>query len=347
MKNRALLACACTTLLFGAARAQDSKDKDAAVLDEARQHVAKAKVHYDLGEFKDAADEYILVYRLRPIPALLFNIAQAYRQAGLYDKARQFYKSYLRESPEAKNKAMIEQAVREMDELIAKERHAKDGPPTGVKVPPEATLPMEKMAGTPSPKPAVTLPATLPATPPAATPPAAPVTKPPEQQVAAKPPPVVVPPTASKPPTPAPVAQAAPVTQPAVKTTGQEIAMAPPIAAKPAVTTPPAPRPAAPPAATTPQPAPVHAEKEGGSHLMAWVLTGSSVALIGGGGLFFTKASSADSDLQNNLHTRAEADSLISQSKSSHTVSVALLGLGVAVAAGAVVLFLLPSGDSK
>src|SRR5438477_2985680 len=126
--SRAMVAVVLSLTLSGVARAQDDDSRKAAVLDEARQHVAKAKVHYDLGEFKDAADEYILVYRLRPIPALLFNIAQAYRQAGLYDKARQFYKSYLRESPEAKNKAMIEQAVREMDELIAKERHAKDGP---------------------------------------------------------------------------------------------------------------------------------------------------------------------------------------------------------------------------
>src|SRR4029077_17922778 len=122
-------AIACVMLLCAAARAQE-KDKDS-VLEEARQHVAAAKVHYDLGEFKEAADEYIVVYRLRPIPALLFNIAQAYRQGGMYDKARQFYKSYLRESPNAANKALIEQNIREMDELLAKEKRAKDAAPTG------------------------------------------------------------------------------------------------------------------------------------------------------------------------------------------------------------------------
>jgi tetratricopeptide (TPR) repeat protein len=134
--------------LSTAARAQESakESKDAAVLEEARQHVARAKVHYDLGEYQQAAEEYIIVYRLRAIPALLFNIAQAYRQGGNYDKAKQFYKAYLRESPKLKNRKMIEQAIREMDELLAKEKKTKESPPTGVAsepVPaPQKPLPM-------------------------------------------------------------------------------------------------------------------------------------------------------------------------------------------------------------
>src|SRR5438132_11410397 len=115
--NRLWLALFLSLTLPGVARAQEDDAKKSAVLEEARQHVAKAKVHYDLGEFKEAADEYIIVYRLRPIPAILYNIAQAYRQGGLYEKARQFYKSYLRESPDAKNRVTIEQSIREMDDL--------------------------------------------------------------------------------------------------------------------------------------------------------------------------------------------------------------------------------------
>ena len=144
--NRLMLVAMVSVTLAGAVRAQDSADdpKKAAALEEARQHVARAKVHYDLGEFKEAADEYIQVYRLRPIPAILFNVAQAYRQGGIYDKARQFYKAYLRESPDAKNKAMIEQSIREMDEMMAKEKRAKEKPPNGVKEPADATLPMQE-----------------------------------------------------------------------------------------------------------------------------------------------------------------------------------------------------------
>lgn len=154
--NRIALALFLSLSLSGVARAQEDDAKKAQVLEEARQHVARAKVHYDLGEYKEAAEEYTLVYRLRPIPALLFNIAQAYRQAGVYDKAKQFYKSYLRESPDVKNRAMIEQSIREMDELLAKERRTREAPPSGVKEPAEATLPIKSAVAAETPKPAET-----------------------------------------------------------------------------------------------------------------------------------------------------------------------------------------------
>src|SRR5205085_9559240 len=72
-------ALGCAAILASAAHAaEDSAGRKDPALEEARQHAAKAKVHYDLGEFDKAAEEYILVYRLRPLPALLFNIAQSY-----------------------------------------------------------------------------------------------------------------------------------------------------------------------------------------------------------------------------------------------------------------------------
>ena len=135
MRHRSFLAALGCAAMFlgGAARAvEDSAGKDKA-LEEARQHAAKAKVHYDLGEFEQAAEEYTIVYRLRPLPALLFNIAQSYRQAGQYEKAKQFYKAYLRESPDAKNSAQVKSALKEIDELLAKEKKTRDAPPAGVR----------------------------------------------------------------------------------------------------------------------------------------------------------------------------------------------------------------------
>jgi hypothetical protein len=118
-----------------AVHAQDSS------LEEAKAHAAKAKVHYDLGEYEKAAEEYIQVYRIKPLPALLYNIAQSYRQAGLYEKAKQFYKSYLREAKDAtaSNRSAVEKAIREIDELKAKEKRAKDGPPKGIALTPPVT----------------------------------------------------------------------------------------------------------------------------------------------------------------------------------------------------------------
>lgn len=253
MTKPILLAAVLSLALAGASRAEDTADesKKAAVLEEARQHVARAKVHYDLGEFRQAAEEYILVYRLRPIPALLFNIAQSYRQAGEYEKARQFYKSYLRESPEAKNRAMIEQAIHEMDELVAKEKRAKEKPPNGVKEPAEASLPMDKTAkAQPEKKPAEVAK-------PAEQKPAAVAQKPAEQKPAA---------VAQKPAEAPPPAQPA-VTQPAPK---------PPVVAMAT------PRPSVPSAATTSTRAPAMEEDEP-IYKKWWLWTAVGVVAVGAG----------------------------------------------------------------
>jgi tetratricopeptide (TPR) repeat protein len=124
--NRSLLVLGILALFAWPARAQDSS------IEEAKAHAARAKVHYDLGEYEKAAEEYIVVYRIKPLPALLYNIAQSYRQAGQYEKARQFYRSYLREAKDVPNRDAIEKAIREIDELLAKEKRAKNGPPKGV-----------------------------------------------------------------------------------------------------------------------------------------------------------------------------------------------------------------------
>lgn len=117
-----LLVAACSTGATNARRSAplaagaSADEGQSGVLEEARRHLGQAQLHYRLGEFNEAADEFIVVYRLRPIPALLFNIAQAYRYAGMYDRARAFYKAYLRESSDLDSKARVEQALREMDE---------------------------------------------------------------------------------------------------------------------------------------------------------------------------------------------------------------------------------------
>jgi len=69
-------------------------------LEEARQHAAKAKVHYDLASFDKAAEEYISGLPPASVAGVLFNIAQSYRQGGAVRKAKQFYKAYLRENPD-------------------------------------------------------------------------------------------------------------------------------------------------------------------------------------------------------------------------------------------------------
>jgi tetratricopeptide (TPR) repeat protein len=188
----AALGCAAMVLAGAARAAEDQAGKKDPTLEEARQHAAKAKVHYDLGEFEQAAEEYIIVYRLRPLPALLFNIAQSYRGAGLYEKAKQFYRAYLRENPDAKTTAAVKKALKEIDELLAKEKKTREAPPDGIREPPAEVA----GRGTPAPPPPPAT--TTPTTPgPATQAPAAGVAT----TVPAPPPP---PPAISQPPTAAP-----------------------------------------------------------------------------------------------------------------------------------------------
>ena len=264
----AMLAALLTLALAGAVRAQATADEiqKSAMLEEARQHVAKAKMHYDLGEFKEAADEYIIVFRLRPIPAVLFNIAQAYRQGGMYDKARQFYKAYLRESPDAKNRATIQQSIREMDAIIARERQTKDAAPQGVKEPPEEVLPIKQppaQAATPPPVP-----------PPAKEPP--PKVTPPAQVAAVPASPPALPPAgdATTKPSP-PVAPVAPAASSG--TAGTKVALAP-------VRTEPAPVALPRPGATFKTP--LTREPPDRQRTWTWVAAGASAIALGGGAAF-------------------------------------------------------------
>ena len=80
----------------------------------ARDHFAKGKRLYDLGRFADAASEYELAYRAKDDPALLFNIGQAYRLAGVPAKALLAYKAYLRNVPDAPNRGEVEKWIGEL-----------------------------------------------------------------------------------------------------------------------------------------------------------------------------------------------------------------------------------------
>lgn len=69
---------------------------------------------FNLAEYSQALQSYKESYRLRPDPALLFNIGQCHRLLGHTDEAVSLYKSYLREAPNAKNRADVEKRIDEL-----------------------------------------------------------------------------------------------------------------------------------------------------------------------------------------------------------------------------------------
>jgi tetratricopeptide (TPR) repeat protein len=112
----ALLASA---LMATPAIAQRRKDDQKQKEKEARAHYEKGQRHYNLGEFDQAIAEYKEAYALTSAPALLFNVAQAYRLKGDHQQALFFYRTYLREDPEAENAADVDALIADEEKAIA------------------------------------------------------------------------------------------------------------------------------------------------------------------------------------------------------------------------------------
>jgi tetratricopeptide (TPR) repeat protein len=79
---------------------------------------AEGAQHFNLAEYDEAVESYKEAYRLDPEPLFLYDIAQAYRQKPDCTKARTFYKSYLRNAPDASNRDKVEKRIAEMEECI-------------------------------------------------------------------------------------------------------------------------------------------------------------------------------------------------------------------------------------
>ncbi len=80
---------------------------------EAKLLFKRAQLAYKLGKFENALGEYSKAYEMLPLPGFLFNIGQCHRQLGAYERAVFFYKGYLREKPEAKNRALVGDLIQE------------------------------------------------------------------------------------------------------------------------------------------------------------------------------------------------------------------------------------------
>ncbi len=105
---------------------------------------AKAKVlyeqamqHYNVGEFDEAAKLFIDAYKAAPDPTFLYNTAQAYRLGGNHQKALFFYKSYLRDAPNAANREEVEKRIEQLK--LIQEPPSETKPPEGTTTPPDGT----------------------------------------------------------------------------------------------------------------------------------------------------------------------------------------------------------------
>jgi len=96
----------------------------------AKAHYEKGTTLYDLGKYVEAAHEYEEAYGAKNDPALLFNVAQAYRLGGDAAAALRTYRSYLRRVPNAPNRAEVERHIASLQQLVDEQKRSATSPPT-------------------------------------------------------------------------------------------------------------------------------------------------------------------------------------------------------------------------
>ena len=118
----------------------------------------KGTAAYKLGEFREAVDLFKASYRESLDAALLYNIAQAYRQSGDRGQALFFYRRFLHDAaPGEPNRPEAEKQVKEMEALLAASK-PPDSWPTGA---PPAQVEPQAPATAPDEPPHVPPPAPL------------------------------------------------------------------------------------------------------------------------------------------------------------------------------------------
>ena len=102
--------------LFSAAPVNAQTDEEKT---KAKIHFGTGKKAFDAGDFSTALAQYNKAYALLPLPGLLFNIGQCYRNLNRSQEAINAFKIYLEESPDARNRPAVEKLIQELKKKLA------------------------------------------------------------------------------------------------------------------------------------------------------------------------------------------------------------------------------------
>lgn len=102
---------------------------------EAKAAYKRGKDFYKEGKYAEAILELRNAYKLKPHPALLRYMGDAFYKLNKAREAIQLYKRYLKEAPEAADREKIESKVRQLELIIGAEDEQVAPPPP----PPQAT----------------------------------------------------------------------------------------------------------------------------------------------------------------------------------------------------------------
>lgn len=73
-----------------------------------------AKAAYDVGEFQHALTGFAAAYQAKPLPAILFNIAQCHRQLGHWTEAAYAYNRFLELQPDSPDASTARELLAEV-----------------------------------------------------------------------------------------------------------------------------------------------------------------------------------------------------------------------------------------
>jgi len=156
----------------------------------AREHSQQGDAYYKLEKYRNAIAEYEQAYLSKADPSFLYNIAQCHRLMGERAEAINFYRRFLKDAPNAPNRAIAEKHIRDLEESAAAGPAQPPAPstapppvaPVAPLAPPPAVPPPAPEAAAPPPTPvAVSLDAPPPASGPASTTPTVENVAPPPQ----------------------------------------------------------------------------------------------------------------------------------------------------------------------
>ena len=93
----------------------------------AADDVAQARAHFDKGarlfraaKYREAIGEFETAYRLKPHGAIHFNVAQCRERLEEWPNALRSYQDYLRELPDASDRAAVRASIQRIEQRIAK-----------------------------------------------------------------------------------------------------------------------------------------------------------------------------------------------------------------------------------
>lgn len=111
----------------------------------ARAHFLRAEKAFNLAKFSEALAAYEAAYEAKPLPGLLFNIAQCHRNLGDHERAIFFYRRYLTLDPKSKNRDLVLELIAEQELELERDRAARPAlgdaaPPTPAPAPASAPV---------------------------------------------------------------------------------------------------------------------------------------------------------------------------------------------------------------